>query len=108
LGCGHRVIKTEPKAFGIYSPRSSSRFKAGEPIIVYAEPIGFGWNSVEDDQFEFGFNVDLAVKTGAGETFARQDNFGKMTMKSRHRNRESMIHLTLDLNENFDNCFRPT
>jgi len=92
-------VTEESKAFGIYSPRSSSRFKAGEPIIVYAEPIGFGWNSIEDDQFEFGFNVDLAVKTAAGETVARQDNFGKMAMKSRHRNREFMIHLTLHLND---------
>src|SRR5260221_10718945 len=45
-------VAEEPKAYGIYTPRSSSRFKAGEPIIVYAEPIGFGWKSVEDDQFE--------------------------------------------------------
>ena len=29
-------------------------------------------DSIEDDQFEFGFNVDLAVKTGAGETVAER------------------------------------
>ena len=65
-------VTEEPKAFGIYSPRSSSRFKAGEPIIVYAEPIGFGWNSIEDDQFEFGFNVDLAVETGLERRLLRR------------------------------------
>ena len=92
-------VTEEPKGFGIYTPRSSSRFKAGEPIIVYAEPIGFGWNSIEDNQFEFGFNVDLAVKTAAGESVGGQDNFGKLAMKSRHRNREFMIHLTLHLND---------
>jgi hypothetical protein len=74
-------------------------WSAGEPIIVCAEPVGFGWKSVEDDQFEFGFTVDLAVKTAAGETVARQDNFGRPALKSRHRNREFMIHLTLHVND---------
>jgi hypothetical protein len=92
-------VTEEPKAYGIYTPRPSSRFKAGEPIIVYAEPVGFGWKSVEDDQFEFGFTVDLTVKTAAGETVAQQDNFGRPALKSRHQNREFMIHLTLHLND---------
>jgi hypothetical protein len=92
-------VTEEPKGFGIYTARASSHFKRGEPIIVYAEPIGFGWKSVEDGQFEFGFNVDLAVKTAAGKTVGGQDNFGKLAMKSRYRNREFMIHLTLNLSD---------
>jgi hypothetical protein len=93
------IFVTEPpKSFGIYKPRSSSRFKSGDPIIVYAEPVGFGWKTVEDDQFEFGFNVDLIVKTAAGKLVGEQDNFAKLAMKSRYRNREFMIQLTLDLN----------
>ncbi len=92
-------VTEEPKSFGFYTPRSSSQFKSGEPIIVYAEPVGFGWKTVEDDQFEFGFNVDLIVKTAAGKVMVEQDSFGKMALKSRHRNREFMIHLTLHLTD---------
>ena len=78
---------------------NNTRFDCSREGIVYAEPVGFGWKTVEDDQFEFGFNVDLAVKTAAGESVGGQDNFGKLAMKSRHRNREFMIHLTLHLND---------
>jgi hypothetical protein len=93
------IFVTEPpKSFGIYKPRSSSQFKSGESIIVYAEPVGFGWKTVEDDQFEFGFNVDLTVKTADGKLVGEQDNFAKLAMKSRYRNREFMLQLTLDLN----------
>jgi hypothetical protein len=52
-------------------------------------------------QFAYSQSLDEINKReqAAGETVARQDNFGKMAMKSRHRNREFMIHLTLHLND---------
>jgi hypothetical protein len=92
-------VTEEPKAFGVYTPRPSARFKSGEPIIVYAEPVAYGWKPVEDDQFEFGFNVDLVVKTADGKIVGGQENFGKLALKSRTRNREFMIHLTLNLTD---------
>jgi hypothetical protein len=61
--------------------------------------VGFGWKSVDDSQFEFGFNVDLAVKTAAGKLVAEQANFAKLALTSRHRNREFMIYLTLHFND---------
>jgi len=76
----------------------NTRFDCSREGIVYAEPVGFGWKTVEDDQFEFGFNVDLTVKTADGKLVGEQDNFAKLAMKSRYRNREFMLQLTLDLN----------
>jgi len=43
--------------------------------------------------------VDLIVKTPDGKVMVEQDNFGKMALKSRHRNREFMIHVTLHLSD---------
>ncbi len=77
---------------------NNTRFDCSREGIVYAEPVGFGWKTVEDDQFEFGFNVDLTVKTADGKLVGEQDNFAKLAMKSRYRNREFMLQLTLDLN----------
>jgi hypothetical protein len=92
-------VAEEPKAFGIYNPRPSARFRPGEKIILYLEPVGYGWKDVGDGQFEFGFRVDLLLKTAAGETVGSQYNFGTFALKSRHRNREFMAHLTLTLTD---------
>jgi hypothetical protein len=92
-------VTEEPKAFGIYNPHTSASFRPGEKIILYLEPVGYGWKDVGEGQFEFGFRVDLLLKTAAGETVASQDNFGTFALKSRHRNREFMVHLTLTLTD---------
>src|SRR5215216_5747691 len=40
-----QFISEAPKGFGIYQPRANSVFRAGEPLIVYAEPVGMGWRT---------------------------------------------------------------
>jgi hypothetical protein len=71
---------------------------AGEQMIVYAEPVGYEWKSVQDDQYEFGVKVDLITKTAAGKIVSEQDNFGNLVLKSRTQNREFLIHLDVNLN----------
>ncbi len=91
------LVAEAPQAFGAYTPRSPAPFKAGEQMIVYAEPVGFVWKSIEGAQYQFGFTVDLIVKTAAGKTILEKDNFGKMMFESRVRNRELFLKLTVDL-----------
>ena len=90
-------VSAEPTGFGIYTPRSSSRFKAGDQIIVYAEPVGFVWKSLDDGQYEFGVKVDLIIKTAAGKIIYEKANFGNLLFKSRAQNREVMIHLDVNV-----------
>ena len=52
-------------------------------MIVYAEPVGYAWKSLEGGQCEFGVKIDLTVKTAAGETVAEKENFGTLVLKSR-------------------------
>lgn len=91
-------VSEEPQGFGVYTPRPSARFKAGEQMIVYAEPVGYEWKSVQDGQYEFGVKVDLIIKTAAGKIVGEQDNFGNLVLKSRTQNREFLIHLDVNLN----------
>ena len=74
-------ITEEPKGFGSYTPRASAPFKAGEQPVVYAEPVAFGWKSVEDGQYEFGFTVDFILKTAAGKIIGGQDKFANVVLK---------------------------
>jgi hypothetical protein len=90
-------VTEAPQAFGAYTPRLSTPFKAGEQMIVYAEPIAYGWKSIEGGQYEFGFTVDLIVKTPDGKSILEKDNFGQMMFKSRAQNRELFLKLTVNL-----------
>lgn len=83
--------------FGIYEERKDNVFKAGEPVVAYAEPVGYGWKDNGDGTFNFGFSVDLLVKTPDGKIVAGQENFQRLELKSRARNKEFMLTLTLNL-----------
>jgi len=88
---------TEPSnAFGVYKAREGDSFKTGEPIIVYAEPIGFGWKETEE-AYEFGFKIDLNLKDAAGEVIAEQTDFQTLSFASQALNREFNLSLTLNL-----------
>ena len=91
------LVTEAPQAFGAYSPRPPAPFKAGQQMIVYAEPVGYVWKSINGGQYQFGFTVDLIVKTAAGKTILEKDNFGKMMFESRVQNRELFLKLTVDL-----------
>jgi hypothetical protein len=91
------LVSEAPEAFGSYTPRSPAPFKAGEQMIVYAEPVAYGWKSAGGGQYEFGFTVDLVVKDATGKTILEKDNFGKMMFKSRVQNRELFLKLTVNL-----------
>lgn len=90
-------VTGKPEGFGMYTPRSPAPFKSGEQLVVYAEPLAFGWKSVEGDQFEFGFTVDFVLKTAAGKIIGGQDKFANVVFKSRAHNREVFLKLDLDL-----------
>jgi hypothetical protein len=81
----------------MYTPRSPAPFKAGEQLVVYAEPLAFGWQSIEGDEYEFGFTVDFVLKTAAGKIVGGQDKFGDWVFKSRSQNREVFLKLDVDL-----------
>ena len=90
-------VSEEPQGFGLYMPRSSAQFKAGEQMIVYAEPVGYAWKSLGDGQYEFGVRIDLVVKTVAGETVAEKEEFGDLVLKSRAKNLEFLVRLDVSL-----------
>lgn len=91
-------VSEAPQGFGVYKERPGSTFKPGEPLIVYAEPVGYAWKDNGDGTYVFGFNVDLILKSSTGEIVGGQENFQKLELTSKARNREFMLTLTLDVN----------
>ena len=83
--------------YGIFEERPTRVFKAGEPLLVYAEPIGYGFRRAEGGMYEFGFAIDFAIKTPTGTILGGKEDFGNVTQRSHLRNLEFMLNLSLDV-----------
>ncbi|GLS86545.1 hypothetical protein GCM10010873_15190 [Cypionkella aquatica] len=98
IGIREAVLVTEPAAgIGIYNPRADEKYKVGTPILIYAEPFGYGYGSGGDGLYTIGFAVDLKVMTEAGEVLGEIPSVADMALTSRHKLREFQANLTYTL-----------
>jgi hypothetical protein len=88
-------VASDPAGYGVYNERADGNFAQGEPIVIYAEPVGYAWQENDDGTYSFGFDVDLLLKTAGGAIVGGQENFQHLELTSRARNREFMLTLTL-------------
>ncbi len=87
----------DPQGYGIFDPRESNVFKPDESMVVYVEPLGFGHRLV-NGIYEIDIDVGLAVRDKSGKTVASRESFGQFRLRSRRRNREFFLKLTISLN----------
>lgn len=88
----------EPAAgFGLYNPRPDTRYKPDEPVILYAEPFGFGYGTAGEGLFTIGFFVDLQVLAEDGSELANVQNVTELNLASRYQNREFQANITYNL-----------
>jgi len=93
------ALVTETAAgYGIYTTRADAIFKVGEPVIIYAEPFGFGYGAQADGSWGIGFNVDLKVLTPTGEVLIEAADLMRLALVSRYQNKEFQANLTYNLN----------
>lgn len=98
IGIRQTLLVTEPAAgFGIYNPRPDEKFKVGEPILVYAEPFGFGYGSAGDGLYAIGFVVDLRILSESGEVLGDMPAIVNLDLNTRYKNREFQANLTYTL-----------
>ncbi len=86
----------EPQGYGMYNPRENSSFKAGEPMVVYVEPLGFGHRLV-NGIYQIAIDVDLVLTDRKGKKLLSREGFGKFELNSRKKNREFFMKITLNL-----------
>ena len=70
--------------YGIYNPRPDAKYKAGEPVILYAEPHGYGFGAPGEGLYSIGFDVDLKVLSEAGDVLGEIPNLAALDLQSRH------------------------
>ncbi|MEX0853337.1 MAG: hypothetical protein WD036_08670 [Bauldia sp.] len=89
-------VAEPPNGFGVYNPREDSIFAAGDKMIVYAEPVGFGW-AKSGDIWHADLIVDLVVKSTGGEVLLGREAFQELEIGSRVKNREFFTTITYTL-----------
>jgi len=80
------IDKPSP-AYGQFSPRAHNEFKAGENLIVYAEPVGYGFGK-DNGAYLIGFDTDVEVQNRTGQIIAGKSDFAKVALRSGSENKE--------------------
>lgn len=98
LGFRKALLVSDAPAYGVYTERADNRLKAGEPAIVYLEPVGYGY-AAAGDGYRFGLRFDLAVRDASGRVLVEQPDLAAVELESRSQNREFPVRLTITLSE---------
>ena len=86
-------VAGDPPGFGLYTARPDSVFKASEVLVVYAEPVGYGFGR-EGDQYVIDLAVDVELKNKAGQVLGAKADFGQLKLVSHAQNHEFMAKLS--------------
>jgi hypothetical protein len=89
-------VAEPPAGFGAYKPRETNEYAAGDQMIAYVEPVGFGWRKA-DDMWQTDLAADVTIKDNDGKEIYSQKDFQKLSLSSRVRNREFMTRFTFTL-----------
>lgn len=80
-------VKAPAGGYGLYEPRGSSEFSIKEPLFVYLQPIGYGYERA-DDLYRIAITADFELRTPSGQVLAEQEAFSRLSLESREPNRE--------------------
>ncbi|MER8489414.1 hypothetical protein NKI51_01340 [Mesorhizobium australicum] len=83
--------------FGIYSERANHIYKPGEKIVLYMEPVGYGYGKDGLGNSIIALSVDITVVSAAGEKLGTMEKVGRVQIASRSHNRELFFKLDLSL-----------
>ncbi len=83
------------EGFGDFERRTSDTFKAGEPLTVYAEPVGFNY-VLANGRYSFALGADLSLESSAGQIIVQGENLFSIDDSSRVPIRE--FHMVLSIN----------
>jgi hypothetical protein len=89
-------VAEPPAGFGAYNPRETNQYAAGDQMIAYVEPVGFGWRKT-GDLWQTDLAADFSIKDKDGKEIYTQKDFEKLQVSSRVRNREFMGRFTFTL-----------
>ncbi len=98
LHFNHLVLVTAPAAgYGVYDVRPDSIYAQGEPILVYAEPEGYGFGTLATGQMEIAFGIDLKVLDPGGAVLVEMPDFLSIKFQSWQPAHEFVANLSVSM-----------
>ncbi len=89
-------VTQKADGFGIYNQKPNNNFASGEPLLLYGEPVGFGWRQ-QGELFQTDFVADVTIRDKAGTQLFAKEEFQRFNLASRVKNREFMVNFTYTL-----------
>ncbi len=83
-----KFVTNDSASFGIYEPRATDTFAAGDVIYLYLEPVGQVLKASGDGRHEFGFAADFSLEDGTGRVLGGQKDFASPRFSSWNFNTE--------------------
>ncbi|MFK7838640.1 MAG: hypothetical protein AB8B60_20745 [Sulfitobacter sp.] len=84
--------------YGLYVEREAgSTFKQGEKLLIYVEPVGYGYGRNGVGNLAVGFDVDFILTDTDNKTMFSKEDFAKVSSPLRYKNREFFLNLTVNL-----------
>ena len=82
--------------YGLYTERErGATFAPDEPLLLYLEPVGFGYGDAGTGSYVLAFDVDLTLLTEDGREVFSRDDFASLVRPLRYRNREFFVTVNL-------------
>lgn len=86
--------------YGLYVERENGNvFRKGDALLIYAEPIGFGYGRSGVGSQSIGFDIEITLREADGTPIVENGRFGHVEVPTRYRNKEFHIDLTMNLPE---------
>ncbi|GGE91468.1 hypothetical protein GCM10007285_18870 [Stappia taiwanensis] len=80
--------------YGAYVPRAKASFAPTDTLVVYAQPVGYGYRETETG-YGIRLTADYTLLTPSGQVLAEEKGFARLTSDSREKRRELYITLRL-------------
>ncbi len=90
-------VKDRAAGYGMYELREGgSRFKSGEAMYVYVEPLAYKYKTAGAD-VTFGLTMDFTVLSKDGNILGGKEKFLDVSFRSHRHNTEIMLNATITI-----------
>ena len=88
------LVKEDPQGYGHYDPRDSAVYSQNDPLFVYLEPGGYGFQH-DGALYRFGFAVDIEILDAAGKRRGYAKDFTNFDYVKRTANKEIELNFSV-------------
>jgi len=87
------VIVNSSAGNGVYDERADKTFKPDEKMMIYVEPVGYGYGTA-DGKTTVGFKADLAIENTTGQVLGEAKDVFALSTPSTPKKREFSMTLS--------------